>query len=64
MSEGGACPSPPRTDFGSENSSGLVTEAGGPEPSVGVFGHLELFMTNMENISQTEEQTQTTKSEA
>lgn len=39
-------------------------EAGGPEPSVGVFGHLELFMTNMENISQIEEQTQTTKSEA
>lgn len=64
MSQGeGACPSP-RADFGSENSSGLVTEAGGPEPSVGVFGHLELFMTNMENISQTEEQTQTTKSEA
>lgn len=64
MSEGVAWPSPSRNDFGSKLSSGLVTQAGGPEPSVGVFGHLELFMTNMENISQIEEQAQTTKSEA
>lgn len=64
MSEGVACPSPWRNDFGSKLSSGLVTQAGGPEPSAGVFGHLELFMTNMENISQIEEQAQTTKSKA
>lgn len=35
---------------------GLATESEGPRPSVGVLGHLELFMTNMENISQMEEQ--------
>lgn len=64
MSEGVACPSPSRTDFGSKVSSRLATQAGGPEPSVRVFGHLELFMTTMENISQIEEQAQTTKSEA
>lgn len=55
---------PPPTGFGSGEGSGLARETEGPGPSVGVLGHLELFMTNMENISQIEEQSPTTNSEA
>lgn len=55
---------PPPTGFGSGEGSGLARETEGPGPSVGVLRHLELFMTNMENISQIEEQSPTTNSEA
>lgn len=56
--------SPPGTGSGSGESSTLAREAGGPGPFVRDLGHLELFMTNVENISQMEEQSPTTNLEA